>query len=108
MTPLCSLILTKLRREHVGMANAIMRRDLLRWLRERGVVTTDRKVRYAVKEAGCVASFSGGYFIPASTAEARASIAYLKAKIFPMFEDIQALERAYPECAQLDLFGGMR
>lgn len=106
MTPLSALILSKLQREHVGMDRAIQRRDLLRWLRERGVVTTDRKVRYAVKELGCVCTGATGYYLAANTAEARASIEYLRKKIFPLWRDIQAIQRAYPEAGQLDLFGG--
>ena len=109
MTPLSSLILAKLRREHVGMARAIQRRDLLAWLWANGVQTTDRKVRYAVKELGCVCMGSGGYFLAANTDEARASIEYLKRKIFPLWEDIKALQLAYPELAQGNLFEeGMR
>jgi hypothetical protein len=103
MTPLCAIVLHKLQTEHVGMARAIQRRALRAWLRDLGVFVTDRKLRYAVKDLGCVCTGPDGYYIAASTAEAKASIAYLKKKIFPLWEDIQALQRAYPEAGQLDL-----
>jgi len=109
MTPLASLILHKLTAEHVGMSRAIQRRELLAWLRGQGVVTTDRKLRYAVKDLGVVCMCERGYFLAANSDEARASIEYLKRKIFPMWEDIKRLQLAYPELSQLNLFdGGVR
>ncbi len=104
MTILSAFLLDKLRRQHVGMAHAIQRRDLLAWCCAQGVEVTDRKLRYAVKDLGCVCCSAAGYYIPANTDEVKASVAYLKKKIFPLWEDIQALQRAYPECGQLELF----
>lgn len=107
MTNLAAVILAKLQREHVGMARAIQRRDLLAWCWGIGVETTDRKLRYAVKELGCVASCEGGYFIPANRAEAIAYDRYVDKKIFPLFEDKKRFHAAYPEffeAGQLTLF----
>ena len=110
MTPLSSLILHKLQREHVGMARAIQRRELLAWLWGNGVQATDRKVRYAVKELGCVASFADGYYLPADASDAAAYIRYTDKKIFPLFEDKQRFKAAYPQYfngGQLEIpFGG--
>ena len=103
MTPLSLLLSRRLRTCHVGAAHAISRRDLLRWLRGVGVETTDRKMRYAIKELGDVCMCSRGYYIAANVTEAKAAIAYLRKKIFPLWEDVKAIERAYPECGQLDL-----
>lgn len=103
MTPLSSLILHKLEREHVGMSQAIQRRELLAWLRGQGVVTTDRKLRYAVKDLGVVCMCERGYFLAANSDEARASIEYLKRKIFPMWEDIQNIEKSYLGTSQMEL-----
>ena len=107
MTPLAALILHKLQREHVGMALAIQRRDLLAWLWGNGVATTDRKVRYAVKELGCVGSCAAGYYLPADERDAVAYIRYTDKKIFPLFEDKQRFKSAYPQYfsgGQMELF----
>ena len=107
MTALAVIIHRKLAAEHVGMARAIQRRDLLAWLWGNGVATTDRKLRYAVKELGCVASSEAGYYLPADERDAAAYIRYTDKKIFPLFEDKQRFKAAYPQYfsgGQMELF----
>lgn len=101
-------LLNHLTTYHRGMKRAITRERLLGYLQGIGYEIDDRGLRKAVKDLKCIAACSTGYFIPIARYEADHYIDYLKAKIFPLWEDIKNIRQAYPEFynkdEQFDLF----
>ena len=90
-------ILSKLEREHRGINNAMRREDLLQYLWRYDSGMTDRIMRKLVKSIPSICSCERGYYLPKNRYEADYAIAYLKKKIFPLWDDIKRIQDAYPE-----------
>lgn len=100
-------ILQVLRTHHRGKSRAITREALREYLRQVGYGLSDRDLREAVKNLGQVCMCNRGYFIAENKAEADESIAYLRKKIFPLWQDIENIKRGYPQFysgEQMELF----
>ena len=91
------IILSKLRREHRGIENAIIRQELLSYCQYYDFGITDRELRKIVKTIPQVCNCEKGYFIPKNLDEVRYAVEYLKKKIFPLWDDIKRIQEAYPE-----------
>jgi hypothetical protein len=107
MTP-SALILHTLSTYHRGKARAITREALRDYLRQVGHEMGDRDLREIVKGLKVVCMCNHGYFIAETKVEADESIAYLRKKIFPLWQDIENIIGAYPEFypggKQMELF----
>lgn len=90
-------VLNHIQTYHRGMARAITRERLLGYLQGIGYEIDDRVLRKIVKDLKCICSSSQGYFIPTAKYECDHYIDYLKAKIFPLWEDIKNVRVSYPE-----------
>jgi len=91
------IILKKLLRDHRGIDNAIKRKDLLQYCWQFDPNLTDRELRRIVKEIPLICTCEKGYFIAQKAWEVKHSIEYLKKKIFPLWEVIRNLEKAYSD-----------
>lgn len=89
------IILKKLIRDHRGINNAIKRKNLLQYCKVYDPTLTDRELRKLVKEIPLICTCEKGYFIAQRDWEVKYSIQYLKKKIYPLWEDIRKIEKAY-------------
>lgn len=108
--PLADLIYRKLRLEHVGMAHAIKREDLLKYLD--GLLPmeflTDRDMRRAIENhLPMVLTGPRGYWLPDpvnQNDEVNKAVDYLTSKIAGLSRRKKAILMAYPDAAQRELF----
>lgn len=108
MTP-SALILDFLRAHHRGKVRAITRESLREHLREIGCEINDRDLRETVKTIKEVCTCERGYYVAQDKADTDYSIAYLRKKIFPLWQDIENIKQAYPQFyagEQMELFNG--
>ena len=103
-----NLIRLKLLNSHRGMANAIPRQYLFKWLADLGWRISDRELRKIVKGIPRTLSWKGGYFIEAkSKEEVKVACESLKKKIYGLAKETKRIRNDYPEFyqgEQLELF----
>lgn len=100
------IILSKLRREHRGIENAIIRQELLSYCRYYDFGLTDRELRRIVEGLASegVCPSERGYYIARNIFEAKLAKEYLEKKAKPLFKRARKIYDYYEKGKQLELY----